>query len=74
MLTDDSAAAEQAKAGPMGSRTIAGNADDLIGQIAEYEALGFDEMIVPDWNLGETPAARRDSLERIQSEVIAQLD
>ena len=52
---------------------IAGSASQLVDQMGRYAALGFDEFIVPDWNLGSTPAERRESLERIQTEIFAPL-
>ncbi len=70
-LTDDAGAAQQALAGPMGSRSIAGNAARIVDQIGEYADAGFDEFIVPDFNLGGTPEQRRENLERIHDEVVA---
>ncbi len=72
-VTDDGAEAERVLAGPMGRRSIAGTPDQLIDTIGEYAALGFDEVIVPDFNLGDTPEARRESLERINENVVAQI-
>ena len=73
MLSDDSSAARSALSSPSGERMIAGNASQLVDEIGRYGELGFDEFIVPDWNLGATPEARRESLERITSDVIDQL-
>jgi probable F420-dependent oxidoreductase len=69
-LTDDASAAAEAKAGPMGNRTIAGSAQQLVDVIGEWAALGVDEIIVPDFNLGATVAERLDALARIKSEVL----
>jgi alkanesulfonate monooxygenase SsuD/methylene tetrahydromethanopterin reductase-like flavin-dependent oxidoreductase (luciferase family) len=68
--TDDPAQASRATSGPMGARTIAGGADQLIDAIGRYAESGFDELIVPDWNFGETATQRRESLQRLQSEVL----
>ena len=73
MLSDDAAAVEGALASPFGARMVAGNAAQLAEQMDAYAALGFDESIVPDFNLGGSTEARRESLERIHSEVISQL-
>jgi alkanesulfonate monooxygenase SsuD/methylene tetrahydromethanopterin reductase-like flavin-dependent oxidoreductase (luciferase family) len=73
MLSDDAAAVEGALASPFGARMIAGNAAQLIEQMERYAALGFDEFIVPDFNLGATPEARRANLERIDEQVVSQL-
>jgi probable F420-dependent oxidoreductase len=72
-LTDDPAHAEQIRTGSFGDRSIAGSAAELVDMIGAYAELGFDEFIVPDWNLGRTPNARRESLERIESDVLAHL-
>jgi alkanesulfonate monooxygenase SsuD/methylene tetrahydromethanopterin reductase-like flavin-dependent oxidoreductase (luciferase family) len=72
-LTDDDAAARKVLEGDLGPRSIAGSAGKLVDELGAYRELGFDEFIVPDFNLGPTPAARRESLERLQSEVIGPL-
>jgi alkanesulfonate monooxygenase SsuD/methylene tetrahydromethanopterin reductase-like flavin-dependent oxidoreductase (luciferase family) len=73
MLSDDAAAVEGALASPFGARMVAGSAAQLVDGMGRYAQLGFDEFIVPDFNLGRTPQARRQSLERIHSDVIGQL-
>ncbi len=60
--------------GPMGSRSIAGNANQLVERLGAYASAGFDEFIVPDWERGDSPAERRESIEHLNAEVIAQLD
>ena len=72
-LVTDRNAADEILAGPAGGRAIAGTADDLLAQFASYAAAGFDEFIIPDWNLGSSPSERRDNLERIKSEIIDQM-
>jgi alkanesulfonate monooxygenase SsuD/methylene tetrahydromethanopterin reductase-like flavin-dependent oxidoreductase (luciferase family) len=74
VLTDDDARADEALTGPMGPRSIAGTATRLVDVLGEYTELGFDEFIVPDFNLGATPEARREGLDRINEEVVAQFD
>jgi alkanesulfonate monooxygenase SsuD/methylene tetrahydromethanopterin reductase-like flavin-dependent oxidoreductase (luciferase family) len=73
-VTDDDAQAEQILAGPMGARSIAGPPDRLVEIIGEYAELGFDEFIVPDFNLGESAAQRREGFERIDEQVVAQVN
>jgi alkanesulfonate monooxygenase SsuD/methylene tetrahydromethanopterin reductase-like flavin-dependent oxidoreductase (luciferase family) len=70
-LTDDAATAKKVLAGPMGSRSIAGPAEQIIDQISRYASDGFDEFIVPDFNLGATPNARREALDRINTDVVS---
>lgn len=72
-LTDDAAATEKVLTGPWGERAIAGNAAQLVDELGAYAAAGFDEFIVPDWNLGRTEPERRDALARIHAEVLTQL-
>ena len=73
-VTDDDAQAEQILAGDLGPRSIAGTPDRLVDLMGHYAEQGFDEFIVPDFNLGKTPEARREALERINEEVVAQID
>jgi alkanesulfonate monooxygenase SsuD/methylene tetrahydromethanopterin reductase-like flavin-dependent oxidoreductase (luciferase family) len=73
-VTDDDAQADQILAGELGPRSIAGTANRLVEVIGEYADLGFDEFIVPDFNLGATTEARREGLERINDQVVGQVD
>ena len=59
--------------GPSSGRTLAGSREQLIDQLGQLTELGFDEFILPDWNLGATVAERADKLARIRSEVFDQL-
>ena len=72
-LTDDDAAAERVRSGEMGARSIAGTADRLVDELGQYAANGFDEFIVPAWNLGDTAPERRDALARLHADVLTQL-
>ena len=72
-LTDDDARAEEILAGPMGSRSIAGTPDRLVEVMGEYAELGFDEFIMPDFNLGDDPGPRREAFQRFNDEVVARL-
>ncbi len=73
-LTDSDAETAKIVDGPMGSRSIAGNADQLVERLGAYASHGFDEFIVPDWDNGDSPSARREWIERLHAEVITQLD
>jgi probable F420-dependent oxidoreductase len=59
---------------PPGRAVIAGSAQQLTDQLGQYAGLGFDEFIVPDWNLGAESQARADALARLKAEVLDQLD
>lgn len=72
-ITADADATRAALTGPMGDRTIAGSPAEVADQLGRYAELGFDEFIVPDFNLAGDLAARRDALARIRSDVIDQL-
>lgn len=69
VLSDDAAEVEAAANGPMKNRTVAGNAEQLIETMSGYIEAGFDEFILPDWNLSDDAGARFDQLARIQHEV-----
>ena len=58
---------------PGNDMMIAGSAGQIVEQMGRYEELGFDEFIVPDFNLGATPEARRANLEQIHDEVVSQV-
>jgi alkanesulfonate monooxygenase SsuD/methylene tetrahydromethanopterin reductase-like flavin-dependent oxidoreductase (luciferase family) len=73
MLSDDAASVEKALASPWGERMIAGNADQLAEQLSAYAALGFDEFIVPDFNLGSSLEKRVDAYGRLKAEVLDRL-
>jgi alkanesulfonate monooxygenase SsuD/methylene tetrahydromethanopterin reductase-like flavin-dependent oxidoreductase (luciferase family) len=73
-LTNTDAETTKIVDGPMGSRSIAGNANQLVERLSAYASNGFDEFIVPNWQCGDSPKARRESIERLHAEVITQLD
>ena len=55
---------------PSGRAVLAGSAGQVADQLGRYAELGFDEFIVPDWNLGAGAAECADNLARIKGEVI----
>jgi probable F420-dependent oxidoreductase len=58
---------------PPGRAGLFGSAGQLADQIGRYAELGFDEFILPDWNLGEDRSQRAASVARIKDEVLNQL-
>jgi len=58
---------------PPGRAALFGSAQQLVDQFGQYAALGFDEFILPDWNLGKDKSERTDKLARIKGEVFDQL-
>jgi len=55
---------------PPGPPTIAGTAQQLADQVGQYAELGFDEFVLPDWNLGTDKTERADNIARIKAEVL----
>jgi probable F420-dependent oxidoreductase len=73
MWTSVNAVIDLDGSGPPSGRTLAGSPQQLIDQLGQFTELGFDEFILPDWNLGATVAERADKLARIKSEVFDQV-
>jgi probable F420-dependent oxidoreductase len=60
-------------AAPPGRAALWGSAQQLADQLGQYAELGFDEFILPDWNLGADRSERADSVARIKAEVFDQV-
>jgi alkanesulfonate monooxygenase SsuD/methylene tetrahydromethanopterin reductase-like flavin-dependent oxidoreductase (luciferase family) len=58
---------------PPGLAAIFGSAEQLIDQVSRYAEAGFDEFILPDWNLGTERSERSDNAARIKAEVFDQV-
>jgi probable F420-dependent oxidoreductase len=56
-----------------GRAVLSGTAQQVIDQLGQYADLGFDEFVLPDWNLGGSYAECADNLARIKAEVLDQL-
>ena len=69
-LCDDEARATELRERGIERPSLIGTADQLKDQLAEFVELGVDEVIIPDFNLGE-PAKRNDVLDRFIEEVAA---
>jgi probable F420-dependent oxidoreductase len=59
--------------GPSGRPVLGGSAGEVADQLGRYAELGFDEFILPDWNLGGA-SELADNLARIKSEVMDGMD
>lgn len=68
-MTDDADKIAAIKGGDMGERTIAGSNEQIVDELGQLAALGFNEVIVPDFTLGATPEARRDAYERFAADI-----
>jgi alkanesulfonate monooxygenase SsuD/methylene tetrahydromethanopterin reductase-like flavin-dependent oxidoreductase (luciferase family) len=64
MLTDDEARARQIVEATAPRVCVAGTAAHLAEVVAEWQAVGVDEVIIPDWILGRGPE-RLDRLDEI---------
>ncbi len=62
-LTDDRAEADAFIAGTGGRAAVAGTTDDVVAAVEAWQAVGLDELIVPDFTLGH--GARK--LERLDA-------
>ena len=69
-LCDDEASAAKLRDKGIGRPSLIGTPSQLQEQMAAFAAMGVDEVIIPDFNLGE-PAARDETLDRFLAEVAA---
>lgn len=53
-----------------GFRVLRGSPEQVRDQLGGYAELGFDEFILPDWNLGATASERADRLAHIKTEIL----
>lgn len=53
--------------------SLTGSAQELVDQMGRYVELGFDEFIMPDWNLGHGAAERADNLTKVRTEVLEKI-
>lgn len=72
VISNDQSRIAEAMAGPMAEGTIAGSVDQIVDAMGQYATLGFDEVIVPDFTLGETTEARDEAYEHFMSEIVTQ--
>ena len=73
VLTTDQARIDEALEGPRGALTIAGSDEHVIDAIGQYAGLGFDEVIIPDFTLGESAADRTAAYERLMADILPQI-
>ena len=72
-MVHDQDAIANITSGEMGDRSIAGSNDHIVEQLGRYADNGFDEVIVPDFALGDTPEARLEAYRRFHSDIASQL-
>lgn len=69
-LVDDAAKAESLRAFVPAGRSIVGGVAELQDVIGQYAAIGVDELIIPDFTLGNTAEERLDTFRRLKADVI----
>ena len=70
IVPDDATAAKVREKAPA-DRAVVGTVAQLNDAVEQYRAIGFDEICVPDFTLGPTPEARRQSYSAFMSGVVA---
>ena len=58
---------------PPGRAVLAGSVQQIVDQLGRIAEAGYDEFIVPDWNLGATLAERSENVARLKADVVDQL-
>lgn len=71
-ITEDEGVLKFAREGDMATRSISGSVEELIDEIGGYADIGFDEVIIPDFTLGETSEARSDAFRQFNDEIAPQ--
>jgi alkanesulfonate monooxygenase SsuD/methylene tetrahydromethanopterin reductase-like flavin-dependent oxidoreductase (luciferase family) len=69
-LVDDQETIEKIRKVAPSDRSIIGSNEHIIDQIGQLIALGFHEIIVPDFTLGKDSQSRIDAYEKIRTEIL----
>ena len=70
-VVDDQSTVDKLRKIAPADRSVIGNSEHIAETISEYESMGFDEVIVPDFTLGATHAERIEKYERLRTEVFS---
>jgi len=70
-ITDSDAQREELLAKNSADRSIVGNTAEIVELIGQYAEAGLDEFALPDFNLGASPAQRKETIERFHEEVVS---
>ncbi|MEY4995322.1 MAG: hypothetical protein RLZ67_47 [Actinomycetota bacterium] len=68
-IVNDDASAEKLRAVVPADRSVVGTTTQLVDAVGQYKDLGFDEICVPDFTMGQTPSERSDNYEKFWNEV-----
>lgn len=71
-IVNDDASAEKLRALVPADRSVVGTTAQLVDAVGQYKELGFDEICVPDFTMGQTPSERSDNYEKFWNEVASQ--
>ena len=72
-ITESDAQRDELLAKVRADRAIVGSTAEIVDVIGHYAQAGLDEFALPDFNLGASPAQRRETIERFHEEVVSQL-
>ena len=72
-ITDSDAQRAEVLAKTDPDRAIVGTTAEIVDVIGQYAQAGLDEFALPDFNLGTSPAQRRETIERFHEEVVSEL-
>jgi alkanesulfonate monooxygenase SsuD/methylene tetrahydromethanopterin reductase-like flavin-dependent oxidoreductase (luciferase family) len=70
-ITDSDAQRDELLAKISTDRAIIGSTAEIVDVMAEYAAAGLDEFALPDFNLDQSVAHRRETIERFHEEVVS---
>lgn len=73
-ITDTNAQREELLATISTDRAIIGNTAEIVDVMGQYAAAGLDEFALPDFNLGVSPAQRRETIERFHTDVVSKVN
>lgn len=71
-LNDDAEFIANIEGGDLAERAVAGSPDKIADAIGQYGELGFDEVIIPDFTLGEEAAQRASAYDTFTTEIMPQ--
>ena len=69
-ITDSDAQRDKLLAKVGTDRAIIGTPAEIVDVIGQYAAAGLDEFALPDFNLGESAAQRKETIERFHEEIV----
>ena len=73
-MTTNSEFADKVRGGDMAPRSIVGTNAELVDTVGRYAEAGFDELIVPDFTLGNTAEERAAKYGKFHDEIVSQFD